>query len=72
MFVFCGKCGQGDSNISDCDLTNLFIDANIVLMFLCFFGKMDFYVHIVYNDVCITFYQFYIEIEHIYGLGVIL
>ena len=71
MFVFCGKFGQSIS-ISYCDITILFIDANIVLMFVRILAKWDFYVHIPFNDVCIAFYQFYIEIEHIYGLGVIL
>ncbi len=72
MFVFCGKFGQSDPNISYCDITILFIDANIVLMFVRILAKWDFYVHIPFTDVCIAFYQFYIEIEHIYGLGVIL
>ncbi len=40
MFVFCVKFGQSDPNISYCDITILFIDANIVLMFVRIFGKM--------------------------------
>ena len=72
MFVLCGKFGHSDPNISYCDITILFIDANIVLMFVRILAKWDFYVHIPFNDVCIAFYQFYIEIEHIGHVSVIL
>ena len=72
MFVFCGKFGHSDPNISYCDITISFIDANIVLMFVRILLKLEFYVYIHFNDVCIVFDQVDIVIEHIYGLGVLL
>ena len=59
-------------NISYCDITILFIDANIVLMFVRILLKWEFYVHIHFNDVCIVFDEVDIVIEHIYGMGVLL
>ena len=72
MFVFCGEFGHSDPNISYCDITILFIDANIVLMFFRILLQWELYVHIHCNDVCIVFDQVHIVIEHIYGLGVLL
>ena len=72
MFVFCGEFGHSDPNISYCYITILFIDANIVLMFVRILLKLEFYVHIHFNNVCIVFDQVDIVIEHIDGLGVLL
>ena len=72
MFVFCGEFGHSDANILYCDITILFIDANIVLMFVRILLKLEYYVYIHFNDVCIVFDQVDIVIEHIYGLGVLL
>ena len=62
MFVFCGEFGHSDANILYCDITILFIDANIVLMLVRILFKWKFYVQIHFNDVCIVFDQVHIVI----------